>query len=174
MKVSELIQELQAQGISEGTINSELVQSDLLKASKAHTEFVIYECFFLGIQSAYEKQEVDSNLKKHLKNLLKVYGLKCLSVDMMPLLVSNYFSDKQGPLIEEALKYHIKQLRPYLLALVEGFGQPDEMIFSAIGDKKLSPYKTLIEWTKEYNPMNKVDPLEGFKEFMLPLVRPKL
>ena len=48
------------------------------------------------------------------------------------------------------------------------------MIFSAIGSKTLNPYKTLIEWTKKYNPMNKVDILPGFKEFMIPLMQPKL
>ena len=93
---------------------------------------------------------------------------------MLPLLMTSYFSDRQGPLIEEALKAEIKKIRPYVLPLVEAFGQPDEMIFSAIGGKTLNPYKTLIEWTKKYNPMNKVDILPGFKEFMIPLMQPKL
>ena len=103
-----------------------------------------------------------------------MYGLKCLSGEMVPLLTCNYFNPKQGPLIEEALKAEIKKLRPYLLALAEAFGQSDEMMFSAIGDKRLNPYETLMAWTKKYNSMNETDTLEGFKEYMMPLVRPKL
>ena len=174
LRAAKLIEKLRGEGVSAEAINSEQVQSDLMKASKLHTELAIYESFLNGVKSGLESGELEQSAGRHLESLVKVYGLKCLSSELLPLLTSNYFSHRQGPLVEEALKREIKKLRPFVLPLAEAFGQPDEMIFSAIGSKTLEPYKTLVEWTKQHNPVNKEDPLPGFKEFVLPLMRPKL
>ena len=42
------------QGVSEGIIFAERIQSDLLKVSKMHTQAVIYESFFLGLKQGLE------------------------------------------------------------------------------------------------------------------------
>ena len=42
-----------------------------------------------------------------------------------------------------------------LIPLVETIAPPDELLLSAIGNKTQDPYKTLMDWTKKYNPLNK-------------------
>ena len=55
----------------------------------------------------------------------------------------------------QRLKEEIKQLRPVLLGLVEAVVPPDEIVFSAIGEKTDDPYEKLMEWARKYNPLNK-------------------
>ncbi len=168
------VKALKDQGVSEGSILSDQVQSDLLQVSKRHTEFFIFTCFKDGIKQAADTAKLDAKTCAHLTNLLSIYGLQSLSDDLLHLMMGGYLQGRQGPLVEEALKGEIKRIRGQLLPLVEALAPPDSVVFSAIGSKTNPPYETLLEWTKKHNPINKEELLPGFKEYMLPLMKPKL
>ena len=154
-----------------GSIFSERMQSDLHKASQYHAELLIFSSFKSGL----ERAKLEASAMKHLEKLAKIYGLRCLTQDMLPVLACGYISGAGAATVESTLQDLIKQLRPQLLPLIEVLAPPDEILFSAIGSKHLHPYKTLMEWTKKYNPLNKRAMLPGFKEHILPIMqRPRL
>ena len=48
-----------------------------------------------------------------------------------------------------------------LVPLSDAMALPDEFLFTAIGSKTQDPYKNLIAWTKEHNPLNKYKVLQN-------------
>lgn len=94
------VQDLMSEEKSPIAIFSELVQSDLMKMSQNHTEFIIFEAFKKGIEEADQKRELERKTLIHLRGLLKIYGLKCLSESMSSLFSIGYLAPHQVGTVE--------------------------------------------------------------------------
>ena len=168
------VQDLMSEEKSPIAIFSELVQSDLMKMSQNHSEFIIFEAFKKEIEEADHKRELERKTLIQLRGLLKIYGLKCLSESMSSLFSIGYLAPHQVGTVEKALKREIGSVRKVAIGLIEAMAPPDEFIFSAIGSKSKDPYLTLLEWARKYNPMNKRDLRPGYEKYISPFQRPKL
>merc|ERR1712130_428451 len=70
--------------------------------------------------------------------------------------------------IEEALREVMRSLRPDLIALVDAFEFPDNVLNSALGKYDGRVYEALYESAKA-SPLNRQDPLPGYR-FLEPLL----
>ena len=90
------------------------------------------------------------NLKTHLTNLCLLYGLTALQKDSSSCYESGYFSGQPfSAFIGDAMKHLLKEIRPYAISLIEGFGIPDEVLTSAIGNSYGDIYETHLRWAKD-------------------------
>ena len=82
--VGKEVQQLLGQGLSPTAIFLHRIQSDLVKISKFHSEYYIYESAINELEIA----DIDGNSKRHIECLVRIYGLKCLSEELAPLLMN--------------------------------------------------------------------------------------
>ena len=79
-----------------------------------------------------------------------MYGLKALQQDSSSCYESGYFAGKPfSAFINEAIKHLLKEIRPYAISLIEGYGIPDEELVSAIGNSYGDIYETHLRWAKD-------------------------
>jgi len=85
-----------------------------------------------------------------MTNLCILYGLQALKKDNAACYESGYFAGKPfSSYIEEAIKLILKEIRPYAINLIEGYGLTDEIITSAIGNSYGDIYETHLRWAKD-------------------------
>ena len=117
--------------------------------------------------------------KKILANLCMLFGLCNLTNDHHSLYECGYF--KEGVsyqfLILEAIKQINRELRPYIVSILESLDFCDEQINSAIGNSYGDIYETHLEWAKNsrLNTTKDGDSIpDGYKEYMMPLLKGKM
>jgi acyl-CoA oxidase len=89
-------------------------------------------------------------LEGHITKLCLLYGLVHLKKDTSACYESGYFAGKPfTSFINEAIKQLLKDIRPYAISLVEGYGVDDEVLCSAIGNSYGDIYETHLRWAKD-------------------------
>lgn len=70
----------------------------------------------------------------------------------------------------------LELIRPDALNWTDGFGVPEEFIFSAIGKKDVDAYEELYRFSKEHAFLNQTDNESMVKELLFPLrnLKPKI
>ncbi|KAI9152539.1 hypothetical protein H9P43_009331 [Blastocladiella emersonii ATCC 22665] len=64
----------------------------------------------------------------------------------------------------------LKAIRPWLVAVTDGFGFTDREMAAAAGRSDGNVYETMLQWAKEHEPLNRHRVNPAFKEFMVPLM----
>jgi acyl-CoA oxidase len=74
------------------------------------------------------------NVRKHLENMILIYGLNELSQDSRTLYECGYLKAGDRERIWESLKTKITEVRPQVVNIVDAFDYPDFVINSCIGN----------------------------------------
>ncbi|CDW74570.1 acyl-oxidase family protein [Stylonychia lemnae] len=147
-----------------------LLAIDILPMVKAHVMYTTFRHFRQGIESNGFKCE---NLKKHFRNLCRLYALNELTQDNQSLYECGFFTQGTMKIISQGLKQLLQEIRPHMIPLVESLRIPDSILVSSIGNSYGDIYETQLEWAKGSR-LNKSTTIKGFKELILPIVNGKL
>eukprot|EP00347_Sterkiella_histriomuscorum_P017806 403347919 len=116
----------------------------------------------------------NQNLKKHLENLVMVYGLMELFRDSAILYSCGYFNSGHRDMVLETLKAKIKEVRPYAIPIMESFDFDDWYLTSSIGNSYGDISEDILNQARN-SKLNQSELAPGFKEHILPILnRPKL
>ena len=120
---------------------------DIVKVAQEHFRYL---SFWLFAQKVSDGSIKCKNLEGHLTNLCLLYGLTALKQDSAACYETGYFADQPfQAYINEAIKHLLKAIRPYAISLMEGYGMPDEVLVSAIGNSYGDIYETHLRWAKD-------------------------
>jgi hypothetical protein len=120
------------------------------------------------------RQFKDVNVKNVLVILTKVFGLKELSQDCHACFETGFFSQGAVSLIEDSLDSALKELRPYMIDLVEVRHDFTDVIYmSAIGNEYGDIYERQLEWAMGSR-LNTDKVPDYFEKHMKPMFKGKL
>jgi len=147
-----------------------LYATDIVKVSNEHTRYISYWLFRERVTGGSIKCQ---KLNGHLTNLCVLYGLVNLKKDSAACYESGYFTGQPfSTFIDEAIKHCLKAIRPYAISLVEGYGVPDEMLTTAVGNSYGDIYETHLRWAKDsklnHTKLGDAIP-DGYMENVMPL-----
>jgi acyl-CoA oxidase len=96
------------------------VQDHVLAAARAHIERIVLESFVAGIDRA-----TDPEVKALLDTLCDLYALSTLEADRAWFMEHGQLTPARGKTLTGVVNALLKELRPHICTLVEGFGIPD-------------------------------------------------
>ena len=147
-------------------IYNDLYAQDIVKMIKQH---MLYQTFRLTYDVILQQQFKDPNNKKVLTILAKIFGLKELNNDSHACYESGFFKSGTNALIEEALDSALKELRPYMVDLVELRSDiSDNSYMSAIGNEYGDCYERQLEWAMSSR-LNKKKIPDYYEAYMKPI-----
>lgn len=151
---------------------NEKFQIDLIKMSTSHSYYMTALFFLNGIND-FEKSGACKNLIANLRTLFRIFALHTLTKHGAALAISNYLTPNHFRQINEQLlsEYHV--IRPNMLSLIEAYELDDNITLSAIGNYDGNVYERMLEWAKSSR-LNQKDKLDGFEEFIKPMLTAKL
>ena len=133
-RVGKAMFKLGKSGVKQLSILNDHLQTDLIQASKYHSELFVFQSFATELGRALAQGDIEPAVGKHMRRLLRLAGLKMILGDgAKELYICGYFSGKEGPIVERALKTEIAAVRPVALCLLQGLGHRDYFLNSAIG-----------------------------------------
>jgi len=144
-RISKLIQESKA---SKKDFTNTLHATDIVKVSQEHFRYLTFWNFRERVTNNSFKCK---KLEGHLTNLCLLYGLQSLKQDTSACYESGYFAVGRpfSTFMNDAFKHLLKEIRPYAISLIEGYGISDEVIMSAIGNSYGDIYETHLRWAKD-------------------------
>lgn len=104
-----------------------------------HLSYVMFRMARKQIRS-YEFK--DSNVRKVLKTLLRVFAVKELAADTAGLYERGFFTVGSGRLLDDSFKSILKDLRPHMIPLAEFSAATTTHIASVIGNEYGDIYET--------------------------------
>lgn len=132
--------------------------------TRAHLVLTTFVFFRKGI----EESKLEENARKHLTTLCKIFATEDLHRDCVALYQCGYFQKTQSAKLLEFLKAQIKEIRPFIIPLVEAFAHHDHSLNSAIGNSYGDIYESQLDCARN-SLLNKVE-IKGMKEFLSPLL----
>jgi acyl-CoA oxidase len=109
-------------------------QDHLLALAGAHVERVVLEQFLLGVA-----QVGDEGLRAVLGKLCDLYGLGCLMEASGWFMENDHLEGAKAKAIRQEVVKLCAELRPDALALIQGFGIPEQSLAAPIALGQLSP-----------------------------------
>lgn len=149
---------------------------DIVKEVQDHIRLVCFKHLKMHIEGGSVKCP---RAKQILTRLCLLYGLTVLQLDCSALYESGYIecAGSFSGLVLSAIKQLCTLIRPDALNIVEAAQISDETLCSSIGNSYGDIYETQLEWAKNsrMNQTKDGDAItDGFREFMMPLLKGKL
>ena len=116
------------------------------------------------------------NNVKNLTNLCLLFGLGLINDNLSSCYQSGYFSAdvaEYSSMILEAIKMVNLRIRPFILSIMEALPITDDVLCSAIGNSYGDIYETHLAWARSSR-ANESEVPEGFKKYMMPILKGKL
>eukprot|EP01132_Coremiostelium_polycephalum_P008423 gene8423-10342_t len=160
-------------GLSSNSENVASVWSELnveaLRVNKAHCQYFVLNSFITSINSI----PADGPIRNVLTRLCKLYALYNLERDLSEFLQESYLSINEIEPIRREIRTLFKEIRPDAVSLVDAFDIPDFTLGSALGRYDGRVYETLWEWAHN-QPFNKNSVVNGYDQYLKPLIKSKL
>ena len=137
--------------------------------SKSHTMFITFKIARLFI----EKEEFKcANLKSILTLVIRIFGLKQLSLDSMPCWNTGFFTKGHASILSDAYSQALVELRPHMIPLVEYKQEIDNIYvnMSAIGNEYGDIYETQLNQAID-SKLNEHPVPEYFESLVMPMIR---
>ncbi|KAM4720848.1 peroxisomal acyl-coenzyme A oxidase 2 [Rhinophrynus dorsalis] len=138
---------------------------ELVKASMAHTQYIIVRFFSEELSSLSSVPEI----QKVLKSLCDLYALHGIFTNAGDFLHDGYLSGKQLDMATSAYLNLLMPIRKNAVLLVDAFDFTDEQLLSALGTYDGNVYHKLLEWAKRNPDNQKVNPM--FETYLKPSLR---
>ena len=118
-----------------------MFQQDQIKLANYHLSYYI---LWASNQYLFHKSSIKCpNLKKHISNLIIIFGLSELNKDCGQLYDCGYFNNVYGKdQLMTLLKSKIADIRPQAINLIEAIDVPDSTLNSSIGNQFGDIYET--------------------------------
>mmetsp|Transcript_37 Transcript_37/g.48 ORF Transcript_37/g.48 Transcript_37/m.48 type:complete len:671 (+) Transcript_37:37-2049(+) len=165
------VEEVVGAGIMQGLPMSQAWNAALVeinRASRAHCMYILYKNFADAIEERSSKIS-GSNLFV-LQKLRDLFGLFWIESDMGDFTEDSYFSLEQSKCIREKVMLLLSEIRPDAIPLVDAFDYSDYELRSVLGRYDGNVYQALYQTTK-INPLNQKEPVEGYNEYVKPLMK---
>lgn len=144
---------------------------DVVLMSTTHIKYIT----MVNFRNYVDTHVKCASLKKHLLNLVSLYGLTCLQEVKSQGYDSGYFKSGAQTLIDEGVKLILKRLRPAIIPLAEWYHLPDSVLVSAIGNEYGDIYEQHLEWAKNSNlNTGNGNIMPGWNESIMPIIQGKL
>lgn len=108
-------------------------------------------------------------IRAALKRLCDLFALYNLEKDLATVLLDGYFTQFHAELLNKAVKDLLRAVRPDAVPLVDGFDHSDRTLASAIGRYDGNVYEAIYK-SAQASQLNKKDVLDGYHEFIRPLL----
>jgi hypothetical protein len=156
---------------SKKVVFNDICAQDIIKMSKVH---MLYQTFKLTYDEILRDKFKDQNVKKVLVILAKIFALKELEIDSHACYETGFLQSGSNSLIEEALDVSLKELRPYMVDLVEMRpDHTDNSYLSSIGNEYGDCYERQLEFAMGSR-LNKNGVPDYFETYMKPMFSGKL
>lgn len=123
---------------------NDLFAQDIIQMNRAH---MLYLTFVIYRQEIQTREFKDKAIRPLMELLGKIYALKQLSIDSTACYETGFFGSGSKPLLLDAMKKTLIDLRPHMLPLTEL--NSDELVdlsyLSAIGNKWGDIYEAQLE-----------------------------
>lgn len=116
--------------------------------------------------------EIQAQNVSHLKRVLRIFCLNVLLKHSAPLAIIQYLSPAHYLAMQTIFNREINLLRPQILNLAESFEFDDNVICSAIGSYDGHAVPRLFEQASSSR-LNNKDVLDGFKDYIMPIMHNK-
>lgn len=111
----------------------------VLKLGKAYVDRISTEKYIEAVITA------DAENRPMLETLCCLYSLSRIEEDIGWFLINKYFAPSKAKAISEEINILCKEIRPFALKIVEGFGIPEHLVNSDIaGDWITANYKSKL------------------------------
>jgi acyl-CoA oxidase len=97
------------------------VQDHVLKTAQTHIDRVVLEAFVAGVE-----RTTDPDAKQLLNTLCDLYALSTIEADKAWFLEHGQLTAPRAKLLTGSVNQLLKELRPHVITLVDGFGIPTE------------------------------------------------
>jgi len=132
---------------------------ELLNAVRAHCFYFLFTNFRLVID-----RETDVPVKNALTRLCALYATSNMLDE--PSWIG-FLDRQQTKRAKDTVSRLLDEIRPDLVPLVDAFDYSDTVLNSVIGRHDGNVYEALYESARR-SPLNKVDPFDGYKEYLQP------
>lgn len=117
----------------------------LADAAMAHTELYTFQAFEERIRTVQ-----DPKTREMLTKLCCFYGIQKVLEKPNYFLENDYFTGKQFKLFQEAKEQLMREIRPYMIALTDGFMHTNENL-GALGREDGKVYESLWDLVHNQN-----------------------
>jgi acyl-CoA oxidase len=124
---------------------------ELVEAGTAHSYLWMYQNFYEKIYLKTKNERARAVLIK----LLLLYGLEKIVERSSSFYEMGVISSSTLKNIQNLREKLLAELRPDALTIVESFEYDDNTLHSAIGAADGNVYERLLDWSKNYNVVNK-------------------
>ncbi|CAM9695028.1 unnamed protein product [Discosporangium mesarthrocarpum] len=152
---------------------------EVVRASHAHCYLIVFQSFrervhrqtshAVGDRSAGDEGITGPTLDA-LHNMLSLFGLYWIERDMGDFAEDGFLSPAQAGWVRDEVVELLHILRPMAIPLVDAWDMSDFQLNSALGRYDGNVYEALME-TTERNPMNHSDPVEGYEDYLRPVIK---
>ena len=167
--VSQVIKKLADSKEKKKSKINDLFAQDIILMNRAH---MLYLTFVIYRQEVETREFKDPAIMPLLQLLGKVYALKQLSMDSTACYETGFFGNGSKPLLLDAFKKCLIELRPHMLPLTEL--NSDELVdmshLSAIGNKWGDIYETQLERALNSR-LNKIQKPDYWDSLVKPIMK---
>lgn len=133
-RTMEQIIKAEKDGVSDNERVHSLFAVDIVAMAQAHIMYIVFKLFRKAIEDGEHKIKCNG-IKKNLTLLLRLFALYDIqNQDSSTLYEAGYFAPGTAPVLLEATKKILVELRPQMIPLIESWEFPDEVLISAIGN----------------------------------------
>ena len=164
MKLKKIMKKREASTTTKKDFMNSVCSTEIVKVSQAHIKYIT----FLFFKNGLAKLKCPIN-KQNLTWLCALNGLTQLMTDSTSCYEAKYFNENSSDYVLDAVLHINKELRPYVINIIETVDIPDVVLASAIGNSYGDIYETHLEWAKN-SKLNKTklgDAIpDGYMEYM--------
>ena len=160
--------------------DNEELAVDIVTMANIHIKYITFKNLTDQLPKVYAAENNGDNkkvgnLRKHIEKMICLCGLTWIN-DYVPIgYDSGYLEPGQLPFLNGAIKIILKQIRPYLVPLVEMFRFDDNVLCSAIGNSYGDIYEQHLEVAKNSRlNRTKGNIPDGYMEHIMPILQGKL
>ncbi|KAF2142498.1 uncharacterized protein K452DRAFT_358264 [Aplosporella prunicola CBS 121167] len=130
---------------------------DFFRLSKAHSQYLVVQSFYTGLQEPSTQQELDPETLALMHKLFRLYALHTLESEASEFYSSSAVTVRQIQLARtNAVMKLLAEIRPHAVRLVDAWDFPDWQLDSSLGRYDGKVYEDLFYRASELNPLNAV------------------
>src|SRR3712207_8089600 len=132
------------------------VQDHVLKAAQTHIERIVLEAFVAGVDRTDEP-----GARQLLDTLCDLYALSTIEADKAWFLEHGQLTPARAKLLTATVNQLLRELRPHLITLVDGFSIPDGWKAAAILEEEAARQEAMAARDAELRAQNGASTPEG-------------
>lgn len=145
---------------------------ELIRAAKAHCEFVLHSNFVEALDQAGASRELSPPACEALRRVAVLHGLTLLRDNAADFLEHGYTDGAQAGMVRSGFYSQLREVRPDAVALVDSFGLTDYLLNSALGRKDGNVYRALYDMA-QHSPLNASQEGPAWKPVLEARLRPR-